>query len=66
MCQPHDLCTSVTIILDASGSPVGGSVVHHWFSDHESVQPVDVGPFDTPQEVLDACLGLLTTQPTLW
>lgn len=66
MCHPSDLCTAVTIILDASGGPVGLTVTHHWFSDHEATQPLDVGPFDTPGEALNAALGVLTIQKTLF
>lgn len=66
MCKPHEQITGVTLLLDSAGNVAGATVVFHWFSDHESVQPVGTGPFDTPGEVLAKILGSLTTQPALF
>lgn len=66
MCHPSQVLRSVAIVLDGALQPAGAVVIDHWQTDHESVRPLDVGPFDTAAEVLQHALGFLTEQPALW
>lgn len=66
MCRPQDLLNRVTIFVDAAGNIAGAGVVHHWSTDHEVVEALDVGPFDTAEQVLGACLRRLPIQTPLW
>lgn len=56
----------VRIQIDRLGQPVGATVIHDRHG-METVRPLDVGPFDTPHEVLEHILQtFLTVQQTLW
>lgn len=56
----------IRIQVDRRGHPIGAVVIHDRHGS-ESVRPIDVGPFDTPGEVVDHCVRhWLTIQQTLW
>ena len=66
MCKHHEYLSEIAIQVDVSGTPVGARVVRHFQSDHETSQPITVGPFDTREDVLDRCRRALDLQLTLW
>lgn len=66
MCSPHDLINEIRIQVDHHGQPLGATVLRHTQSDHESTQPLGVGPFDTPDEVWQRAKEALDVQLTLW
>jgi hypothetical protein len=56
----------VRIQIDRRGNPIGCTIIHD-ATGRETIRPLDVGPFDTPHEVLEWCLQhYLTIQQTLW
>lgn len=56
----------VRIQVDRCGQPLGAVVIHDVGGTSELVRPLDVGPFDTPAEVLEHAQRYLTVQMTLW
>lgn len=56
----------VVIILDDRHQVLGGSVVADYESPNEVIRPLSVGPFDTPQDVLQEALRGLPKQLALW
>lgn len=56
----------VRIQVDRRGQPLGCTIIHNVGEHNESVRPLDVGPFDTPGEVLEHASRWLTVQMTLW
>lgn len=56
----------VRIQVDRLGQPLGCVIIHDVGGVKELVRPLDVGPFDTPAEVLEHASTYLTIQQTLW
>lgn len=56
----------VRIQVDRLRQPLGCVIIHDVGGVNERIRPLDVGPFDTPEEVLQAASTFLTVQQTLW
>lgn len=56
----------VRIVLDPAGQPVAASATTEMDDSGYRTTPIDVGPFDTPTEVLYECMQRLDIQLTLW
>lgn len=56
----------VRIQIDRLGQPIGCTVIHNVGEARELIRPLDVGPFDTPEEVLAHASRYLTVQLSLW
>lgn len=56
----------ISIIVDEFGQVAGAVVSHNYDQRNAQHEPVDVGPFDTVEEVLTECRSRLTIQLPLW
>lgn len=66
MCRTHQRVDMIGIWLDASGQVGAVNVIHHHGTDHERIDVLEVGPFDTVKDVLEAAMRRLDIQLTLW
>lgn len=57
---------SIRVVLDAAGKPLQASATTNLTSGSYRVRPLDVGPFDTLEEVVARCVAALDLQGTLW